>query len=221
MRTLSSGPGQDRLAGVTVTVPVVEFLDVVRGRRMVHVFEQRPVERHVIEALLDVARRGPSAGFSQGIDFVVLDEPDTTARFWSLLDDPRFPREPGELDAAPPVLVLAVSDRRRYLERYSRPDKIAFGLDRAEAWPVEFWDTDTAMACMILLLAAVDAGLGGWFFGIGHGVADVQRELGIPDDCNIVGVVGLGHAGEDLAPRGSAHTLRRRPLQDQVHDNRW
>ena len=56
-------------------------------------------------------------------------------------------------------------------QRYSRPDKIAFGLDRSDAWPVKFWDTDTAMACMLLLLAAVDVGLGGWYFGIPYGEA--------------------------------------------------
>ena len=188
---------------------------------MVHVFEPRPIETSALDGLLDLARRGPSAGFSQGIDFVVLDQPHTTERFWSLVDDPRFPREPGELDAAPPVLVIATSDPGRYVERYSLPDKIDFGLDRADAWPVPFWDTDAAMACMVLLLAAVDAGLGGWFFGIGYGADAVHREFGIPDDCNIVGVVGLGYAGVDEAPRGSAYSLSRRPFDEQVHRNRW
>ena len=93
-----------------------------------------------------------------------------------------------------------MSDPGRYIERYSRPDKIAFGLDRADAWPVKFWDTDTAMACMLLLLAAVDAGLGGWLFGIPHGEAELRREFGIPDDRNVVGVVGLGYAGVDEKP---------------------
>jgi len=66
-----------------------------------------------------------------------------------------------------------MADPYRYIERYSRPDKIAFGLDHADAWPVKFWDTDTAMACMLLLLAAVDAGLGGWY-GIPYGVAELR-----------------------------------------------
>ena len=102
-------------------------------------------------------------------------------------EDPRFPREPDELKAAPPVLVIALADPGRYLERYSRPDKIAFGLDRSDAWPVKFWDTDTAMACLLLLLAAVDVGLGGWYFGIPYGEAEIRRWLGIPDDRNVIG----------------------------------
>jgi nitroreductase len=199
----------------------VEFNEVVVKRRMVHVFEPRPVDGAVVDRLLDVARRGPSAGFSQGTDFLVLDEPASVARFWELTDDPRFPREPGELDAAPPVLIIALADPGRYLARYARPDKIAFGLDRAEAWSVKFWDTDTAMACMLLLLAAVDAGLGGWYFGIPYGEGELRRELEIPDDRNVIGVVGLGHPGVDEHPRGSAYSLSRRPLDEMVHRNRW
>ena len=109
----------------------------------------------------------------------------------------------------------------RYVERYSRPDKIAFGLDHADAWPVKFWDTDTAMACMLLLLAAVDAGLGGWYFGIAYGESEVRRRFAIPDDRNVIGVVGLGYPGHDERPRGSAYSLARRPLGEMVHRNGW
>jgi nitroreductase len=199
----------------------MEFNDVVRRRRMVHVFEDRPLDRGLIDRLLDTARRGPSAGFSQGTDFLVVDDDSALARFWELTEDPRFPREPGELDGAPPVLVVALADSGRYLERYSRPDTIAFGLDRADAWPVPFWDTDTAMACMLLLLAAVDAGLGGWYFGIRHGEAEVRRKFGIPGDRNVIGVVGLGHPGHDESPREWPYSLKRRPLDEVIHRNEW
>jgi len=36
----------------------VEFADVVRKRRMVHVFEPRPVDPLLVDRLLDTARRG-------------------------------------------------------------------------------------------------------------------------------------------------------------------
>ena len=194
---------------------------MIRERRMVHVFQSRPVDASLIDRLLDLARRGPSAGFSQGTDFLVLDEPSTLDRFWELTDDPRFPRDPDELVAAPPVLIILLADPDRYIERYSRPDKISFGLDRADAWPVKFWDTDTAMAGMLLLLAAVDVGLGGWYFGIHYGEASLRQEFDIPDERNIIGVIGLGYAGVDERPRGSAYSLSRRPFHEVVHRNRW
>jgi nitroreductase len=199
----------------------VEFKDVVRRRRMVHSFEPRPVDRTVTDQLLDLARRGPSAGFAQGTDFLVLDDGAAVARFWELTDDPRFPREPGEVSVGPPVVVLAFADPSRYLARYSEPDKIAFGLDRADAWPVEFWTTDTAMACMLLLLAAVDMGLGGWLFGINHGVDAVFAQFGVPADRKLIAVVGIGYETVDENPRGSALTHPRRPFDEMVHRGRW
>ena len=199
----------------------MEFAEVVRKRRMVHAFEQRPVDPEVIDQLLETARRGPSAGFSQGTDFLVLDDPATVGRFWDLTDDPRFPREASERAVSPPVVVLAFADPERYLARYREPDKIAFGLAQADAWPVRFWDTDTAMACMLLLLAAVDAGLGGWLFGIAHGEADLFREFGVPPDRKLIAAVGLGYPGVDENPRGSAYTRPRRPFTEMVHRNRW
>ena len=69
----------------------MEFADVVRKRKMVHTFEQRPVDEAVVDRLLDIARRGPSAGFSQGTDFLVLDRPETVRAFFRLTDDPRLP----------------------------------------------------------------------------------------------------------------------------------
>jgi nitroreductase len=44
----------------------MEFQDVVRGRRMVRNFEDRPVPPEAVERILANALRGPSAGFSQG-----------------------------------------------------------------------------------------------------------------------------------------------------------
>ena len=214
-----TGGGEKSAPGLALSA--VEFGEAVRRRRMVHAFEQRPVEPAVTDQLLDLARRGPSAGFAQGTDFLVLDDGAAVSRFWELTADPRFPREPGELAAPPPVLVLALADQGRYLARYSEPDKIAFGLDRADAWPVEFWATDTAMACMLLLLAAVDMGLGGWLFGVNHGVDAVFGEFGVPADRKLIAVIGLGYEAVDENPRGSALTHPRRPFDQVAHRNRW
>ena len=69
---------------------LVEFQEVVRRRRMVRQFAQRPVERGVLERIFDTARRGPSAGFSQGFEFVVLDTPEQVKAFWTETAHPEF-----------------------------------------------------------------------------------------------------------------------------------
>jgi nitroreductase len=55
----------------------MEFADVVRRQRMVCSFTAEPVAPDAVERILDAARRGPSAGFSQGTEFVVVTDDAT------------------------------------------------------------------------------------------------------------------------------------------------
>jgi nitroreductase len=188
---------------------------------MIRRFEQRPVPPEIIDRILDAARRAPSAGFSQGVEFVVLDTPETVAEFWRISDDPAFPTDPDEIAVGPTVIVLPIADKRPYLARYAEPDKIAFGLDREERWPVKFWEIDAAMASMLALLAAVDEGLGGFFFGISAGERELLERFGVPEGIRPVGVLGFGYRADDEGPTGSGAARRRRPLAEQIHRNGW
>ncbi len=199
----------------------MEFRDVVKRRRSVRAYDRTVPPRGLLADLVDVARRAPTAGFSQGVDFVVLDDPGAVATFYDMTDPPGA-EIPEEVRAhRPPVVVIVLSDPMRYLSRYSEGDKIRFGLAEPDAWPVKVWDIDAAMAAMQLQLAAVDAGLDTWFFGYTHGDADVRRRFGIPEDRSLIGVVGLGYRRDDERPIGSGTTRRRRPLDEQLHVNGW
>ena len=202
----------------------MELHDVVRRRRMVRSFDGRPIPPEVLDGVLDLGRRIPSAGFSQGLDLLVLDTPDAGATYWSVT----FPDDaaraefgfPGLFRA--PVLVLPLVSKQTYLDRYAEPDKAATGLGGDEAaWPVAYWDVDAGMSVMLLLLAAVDAGLGALFFGIFRGEAEVLAAFDVPADRRPAGVIALGYPdGEDREGRSSA-SRGRRPFEDVVHRNRW
>jgi nitroreductase len=199
----------------------MEFRDVVRHRRMVRRFAQRPVPADVVDRILDVARRGPSAGFSQGLELLVLDTPKTVAAFWETTRDPERGWDRETVEHGPTVLILPIPDAGQYLERYAEPDKASLGMDRVERWPVPFWDVDAAMAAMLILLAAVDEGLGGWFFGITHGERELLDRFGVPGHLRPIGIVGLGYRAEDEEPSGSWMQRPRRPFEEQVHRNGW
>src|SRR5438309_11813173 len=51
----------------------VEFNEVIKRRRMVHAFTAEPLAPLTAERLLRAANRAPSAGFSQGYSFLVLE----------------------------------------------------------------------------------------------------------------------------------------------------
>jgi nitroreductase len=192
----------------------MEFTQVVRSRRMVRNYDpERPVSRETVEQLLELAIRAPSAGFSQGWQFLALDEPADRDRFWQLTTDDGVPDSwlSGMLSA--PVLVLALSDKQAYLDRYAQPDK--GWTDRDEAhWPVPYWDIDTGMASLLIMLGAVDLGLASCFFGVQpENQARVKEGFGIPERLRIVGVVSLGYGAPD---RKSPSLKRGRRQLDQV-----
>jgi len=91
----------------------------------------------------------------------------------------------------------------------------------AANWPVRFWDIDAAMSAMLMLLAAVDEGLGGWYFGIVHGERRLLDRFGVPAELRPIGIIGFGVRAEDEEPQGSWMTRRRRPFEEQIHRNGW
>ncbi len=185
----------------------MEFADVVRRRRMVRRYDpERPVPDEVLRRCLENAVRAPSAGFSQGWDFVVLRSPAERHSFWAATTTEDAAADPwlSGIRTAP-VLIVCLSDKDAYLDRYADPDK--GWTDRDEArWPVPYWDVDTGMAALLVLLTAVDEGLGGLFFGVPPERHDAVRSaLGVPSGRRIVGVVSMGYA----VPGPKSPSLRR------------
>ncbi|QGG95529.1 nitroreductase family protein [Actinomarinicola tropica] len=199
----------------------MELGDAVRRRRMVRNFTDEPVAPEVVDALLDLARRAPSAGNSQGWHFLVLEGPEQTSRFWDVTLPPERRdgfRWPGLLRA--PVIVLPMADAGAYVARYAEDDKARTGLGASEdAWPVPYWVVDTAFATMTLLHAVVDAGLGALFFGIFREEERLLRSLGVPEGIRPIGAVAIGHPAPDEPGRSAARP--RRPADQVVHRGGW
>jgi len=209
--------------GTARTLPHLEFAEVLRRRHMVRAFEDRPVPRPVVDRIVDAGRRAPSAGFSQGTAFVVLEGPASTARFWRLTArTPDRPRPGGRLEGmrSAPVIVIPLSHKAAYLERYAEPDKAHLGRQHEEAWPIPYWDIDTAFATMTMLLTATDAGLGALFFGIFHGEEALLADLGVPRGHRPIGALALGWPAGN-APRSPSLDRGRRDRNAVVHYGQW
>lgn len=202
----------------------MEFQDVVRRRTMVRRYARRPVDPAAVGRMLGNAVRAPNAGFSQGWAFLVLDRPADVDRFWAATSpDSGEPSSWLRGMRTAPVIVVPLSSKAAYLDRYAEPDK--GWEDRAESrWPVPYWHIDCGMATLTILQTAVDEGLGACFFGIpsGHEAA-FCTEFGVPDTHQPIGAITIGHRLRDgtVEPKGSPSRRRRRPLTDVVHYDRW
>ena len=62
--------------------------DALARRRMVRSFTEQPIEPDALARVLSAATRAPSAGFTPGVDLVVLDEPNTRAAYWDTTFSP-------------------------------------------------------------------------------------------------------------------------------------
>lgn len=179
---------------------------------MTRSFAPTPVEPELLDELVDLASRSPSAGKTQGWHLVVL-EGERTSLFW----EATLPAErrdgfafPGLLTA--PVIAIAVAEPAAYVARYAEPDKSRTGLGASTAaWPVPYWTVDASMAVMTLLLGAEAAGLGALFFGVFHGELALRSAVGIAEDEQIIGALALGWPERDTRPGRSASRARRSP----------
>jgi len=188
---------------------------------MVRAFTDDPVDPVVVDGVVDLARRAPAAGNSQGMAFVVLRGPVETARYW----DAALPAErraafgwPGLVRA--PVLVVALVRPEAWVERYAEPDKASAGLGASsDDWPVPYWWVDAGMAVEHLLLGAIDAGLGACFFGLFRHEVPVLAALGVPEGWRAVGTVALGHPAPDEPGRSA--TRPRPKLEEVLHRGGW
>lgn len=198
----------------------MEFADVVRSRRMVRHYTGEPVSKEQLERIMDTARRGPSAGFTQGQSFVVVTKSALRTQIAEIAGEPAYLSRGFDpwLSSAPVHVVCCVSEPE-YRRRYEEPDK-AEPFGRPREWPVPYWYVDGGCALMLLLLAAVDEGLAAGFLDLSRqGYGRLGALLQIPADVSPIGLVTLGHPTGDRRSRSLARGLR--PRDEVVHYNRW
>jgi nitroreductase len=196
----------------------MEFQDVVRRRRMVRNFDTRPVDAAIVNRILANGLHAPSAGNTQGWAFLVLEGVAETSRFWEAsfdADGREGFRWQGLFDG--PLLIVVLSHKDAYLDRYAEPDKGWTDRDQGR-WPVPYWDVDAGFAALLMLLSAVDAGLGALFFGV-FAPDRFRAAFGVPAAYTPVGALAIGHALPDEPSPSLARG--RRSLDQVVHRGTW
>jgi nitroreductase len=193
---------------------------------MVRSFTDAPVSPDAVERIIDIARRGPSAGYSQGVEFIVITDPEARAELGAAPSGRRHAARIPNFVAQAPVVVVICTSEEIYTTRYAEADKrTARGASPdAVFWMVPYWHVDAGAAMMLLLLATVAEGLGAGVAGVmgAAGQHRIRRLLGMPESYTAVAVVAIGHPAPDARKfAGSAATRKRRPQEEIVHRGRW
>ncbi|MFC1940715.1 nitroreductase family protein [Chloroflexota bacterium] len=155
------------------------LLDLIKHRKSVGNFLDRPVEREKIMACLEAARLAPSACNSQPWRFIVVDDRQLKDRlceaaFGGIYFINAFCK-------TAPVMVVVVSERSRFLARIGEMFR-----------GTKYYLIDIGIACEHFVLQAEELGLGtcwiGWF-----NERAVKSILNIPERKKIDVLIAVGY----------------------------
>ena len=185
---------------------------------MVRNYLPDPVPVESLNRIVDAGVRAPSAGFSQGLGFVVVTDTEVRAAIAGLADEGGYVASGFDpwISRAPAHIVITVSEEV-YRSRYREPDKL--GPDGQEIeWPVPYWWIDAGAGLMAILLAAVDEGLAAGFLGV-HAIPELAELLHLPPDHLPIGVVTVGKPAPDR--RSGSLDRGRKSREAVVHWETW
>ena len=196
----------------------MELDELLRHRRMVRRYRPDPVLQDKLRRVVQVIRRAPSAGFSQGHRLVVVTDPELRRKLADIAE-PWYLEHGFQpwISQAPVHIALGVREDS-YHERYQENDKTEPGGEEIP-WPVPFWWFDAGALFILLQLAAIDEGLATGFYSPAppDELAALADVAGLPADVALTGIVTLGYSAEESTePARARVAARRKPMDDLV-----
>jgi nitroreductase len=155
---------------------VMTIHELIVSRRSIRQYQPKPIDRAILERLVDAGRLAPSAANMQPLEFYVVDDLDLRAKVfpclkWAAYIQPAGNPKPGQEPAAY-VFVLVNTKIREKMYEY-----------------------DVGAACENIALAALDEGIAScWLISIDR--PKIAAALGIPEEYRIDSVVALGYPAE-------------------------
>jgi len=170
------------------------LLDLIKYRKSVRDFLDRPVEREKIMICLEAARLAPSACNSQPWKFVVVDDRQLKNKLCDVAFNGIY--SINSFCKMAPVIVVIISEKSKFLARIG-------GMFRG----TKYYLIDIGIAAEHFVLQAEDLGLGtcwiGWF-----NEEAVKSILNIPQRKKIDILIALGYYDrEKLGPEHSRETI--------------
>lgn len=173
----------------------MELIEAIYGRRAARAFTAEPVDRSVLEFLVEAAIQAPSAVNEQPWDFTVI-------RSNPLLDRISSAAKAHVLkanqDTAPPPHLREHLENPDFHIFYHAPALIVISANSGD-WAVE----DASLAAENLMLAAYARGLGSCWIGFAQRWLETEegrQAIGLPRDFVPVAPIIVGHPSAPIPP---------------------
>lgn len=151
----------------------MDAMEALKKRRAVRSYQDKEIDKKILEGIVDAGRLAPSADNIQPWEFVVVTKKQTLKRIANLCDYGSF-----IADAAACVVVFC-KDTKHYLE-----------------------DGSAATENVLLAATSFGIG-SCWVAGDRKQYAeDIRKLLKAPEKLKLVSIVSLGYPAEEIEPRG-------------------
>lgn len=187
--------------------------DLIRSRRTIRKYKQIPVPNELFEKMVDAARLAPSAANMQPLEYIVINDRETTSQVfpclkWAAYIAPEGNPEPGQEPVAYIVTIVNTGIRPKAYE----------------------WDAGASIEHMIL--TALEEGVGScWLLSIDR--EKIREILKIPASHEVDSVLALGFPAEEPVSEDLVESVRywkdetgrlhvpKRRLGSVIHFNRF
>jgi nitroreductase len=156
----------------------MDFDEVIRKRKMVREYDQdKQISDKIIMKLIRNAHRAPSAGHTQVQEFIIIKDHAIKKKL-------RKAAVSQEYVENAPVLIVVCSNTSRSISRYGSRGKQFYSI------------IDGAFASMLILLTAVNEGIGACFVGA-FDDNKVSEILELPEFVKPIGIICIGYPAEE------------------------
>lgn len=155
----------------------MEYTEVIAARHSVRSFTGEPVDREIIDGMIEEANLAPSSRNSRSTGFMIIEDPSTI----EALSEMRTSGSSFMAKAPAAIIVLGDADK------------------------TDLWVENCSISATYLMLSAVEKGLGSCWVHVNGRLRDKKDEskgyaeqyvrdlLGIKDNMRILCIIALGH----------------------------
>lgn len=187
-------------------------LELIHARKSVRVYEQRPVESQVKEALIAATLRAPTAGNLMLYSILDITDPALKERLSHTCDEQPF-------IATAPIVLLFLADYQRWMDYFELSGALEAEGPRPRESDLLLAMSDALIAAQTAVLAAEGLGLGSCYIGDVMENYEVHRDLlGLPPYTFPAALLTIGYP---TAQQKARALTSRFPPSCVVHENRY